>query len=202
MPPHTWAAQLLPPHTAWAAKPLAGQPLPLPATYYHPMPGMPAPAGVVTWKQCLADHQALDTVIWFGVLMTMSSQLNTLGLIPWLSSQARRKPPAGAAGEGSGRPALSSGCLLAPSGCLLPAQLTDRQPVRLRDAAPQPAAQVVKHVGGLGLGWRSSFVIILAAYFYSHHVFASSEQHLLARLLGGCLNLQIEPAQQVAAAAC
>ncbi|GAA0145669.1 hypothetical protein Leryth_013949 [Lithospermum erythrorhizon] len=41
--------------------------------------------GVLTWEDCLSEKSAWDTLAWFGVLVGMATQLNTLGVIPWLS---------------------------------------------------------------------------------------------------------------------
>lgn len=38
-------------------------------------------SGVLTWKECLDYNPAWDTLIWFAVLISMSSALGTLGLI-------------------------------------------------------------------------------------------------------------------------
>jgi anion transporter len=43
--------------------------------------------GVVSWKQCLSDNQAWDTLTWFAALIAMASYLNKFGFIGWLSSQ-------------------------------------------------------------------------------------------------------------------
>lgn len=41
--------------------------------------------GVLTWADIKADGGAWDTLVWFAVLVMMATQLNELGLIPWLS---------------------------------------------------------------------------------------------------------------------
>lgn len=43
--------------------------------------------GVVTWKECLAEGPAWDTLTWFAALIAMAACLNTFGLIPWFSKQ-------------------------------------------------------------------------------------------------------------------
>ncbi|XP_073281556.1 dicarboxylate transporter 2.1, chloroplastic-like [Primulina huaijiensis] len=43
-------------------------------------------SGVLNWDDCLSEKQAWDTLAWFGVLVGMAGQLNTLGVIPWMSS--------------------------------------------------------------------------------------------------------------------
>ena len=40
---------------------------------------------VVTWKECLSDNQAWDTLTWFAALIGMASYLNKLGFIKWFS---------------------------------------------------------------------------------------------------------------------
>lgn len=43
--------------------------------------------GVVTWKQCLSDNQAWDTLTWFAALIAMAAYLNKFGFISWFSDQ-------------------------------------------------------------------------------------------------------------------
>lgn len=38
-------------------------------------------SGVLTWKDCLGYSPAWDTLLWFSVLIGMSGQLNSLGVI-------------------------------------------------------------------------------------------------------------------------
>jgi len=42
---------------------------------------------VVTWKQCLNQNEAWDTLTWFAALIAMAAYLNKFGLIPWFSAQ-------------------------------------------------------------------------------------------------------------------
>ena len=44
-------------------------------------------SGVLTWKECLAEGPAWDTLTWFAALIAMAACLNTFGLIPWFSKQ-------------------------------------------------------------------------------------------------------------------
>ncbi|HEY8722050.1 anion permease [Pengzhenrongella sp.] len=44
-------------------------------------------SGVLTWEDVTMEKQAWDTLVWFAVLVMMATQLNELGLIPWLSHQ-------------------------------------------------------------------------------------------------------------------
>lgn len=44
-------------------------------------------SGVLTWEDVTKERQAWDTLVWFAVLVMMATQLNALGLIPWLSKQ-------------------------------------------------------------------------------------------------------------------
>jgi di/tricarboxylate transporter len=46
-------------------------------------------AGVVSWKQCLSDNQAWDTLTWFAALIAMAAYLNKFGFIAWFSDKAR-----------------------------------------------------------------------------------------------------------------
>nr|DAD42346.1 TPA_asm: hypothetical protein HUJ06_000576 [Nelumbo nucifera] len=41
--------------------------------------------GVVTWKECLAEAVAWDTLTWFAALIAMAGYLNKYGLITWFS---------------------------------------------------------------------------------------------------------------------
>ncbi|CAL5211545.1 unnamed protein product [Lathyrus oleraceus] len=41
--------------------------------------------GVVTWKECLAEGVAWDTLTWFAALIAMAGYLNKYGLISWFS---------------------------------------------------------------------------------------------------------------------
>ncbi|XP_075522096.1 dicarboxylate transporter 1, chloroplastic-like [Primulina tabacum] len=41
--------------------------------------------GVVTWKECLAESVAWDTLTWFAALIAMAGYLNEYGLISWFS---------------------------------------------------------------------------------------------------------------------
>ncbi|OVA19423.1 Sodium/sulfate symporter [Macleaya cordata] len=41
--------------------------------------------GVVTWKECLSEGVAWDTLTWFAALIAMAGYLNKYGLISWFS---------------------------------------------------------------------------------------------------------------------
>lgn len=41
--------------------------------------------GVVTWKECLGEGVAWDTLTWFAALIAMAGYLNKYGLISWFS---------------------------------------------------------------------------------------------------------------------
>lgn len=43
--------------------------------------------GVVSWKECLSNNAAWDTLAWFAALIAMASYLNKFGFIPWFSSK-------------------------------------------------------------------------------------------------------------------
>lgn len=43
--------------------------------------------GVVSWKQCLSDNQAWDTLTWFAALIAMAAYLNKYGFIAWFSDK-------------------------------------------------------------------------------------------------------------------
>lgn len=42
---------------------------------------------VLTWRDILKEEIAWDTLLWFSILITMAGNLNTLGLIGWLSDK-------------------------------------------------------------------------------------------------------------------
>ncbi|KAL1298431.1 hypothetical protein HN51_042802 [Arachis hypogaea] len=42
-------------------------------------------SGVVTWKECLGEGVAWDTLTWFAALIAMAAYLNKYGLIAWFS---------------------------------------------------------------------------------------------------------------------
>ncbi len=42
--------------------------------------------GAVQWKDVLADKAAWDTVVWFGVIISLASGLTSLGFIKWMSA--------------------------------------------------------------------------------------------------------------------
>lgn len=43
--------------------------------------------GVVSWKQCLSNNGAWDTLTWFAALIAMAAHLNKFGFIPWFSEK-------------------------------------------------------------------------------------------------------------------
>lgn len=43
-------------------------------------------SGVLTWEDVLKEKNAWDTLLWFGALIMMASQLNETGLISWFSA--------------------------------------------------------------------------------------------------------------------
>jgi len=43
--------------------------------------------GVISWKECLAEGPAWDTLTWFAALIAMADYLNKYGLIKWFSGQ-------------------------------------------------------------------------------------------------------------------
>lgn len=42
---------------------------------------------VLTWEDVKTETQAWDTLVWFAALVMMATFLNTLGLIPWVSTE-------------------------------------------------------------------------------------------------------------------
>lgn len=43
-------------------------------------------SGAVNWKNVLADKAAWDTVVWFGVIISLATGLTSLGFIKWMST--------------------------------------------------------------------------------------------------------------------
>ena len=43
--------------------------------------------GVTTWKECLSNNAAWDTLTWFAALIAMASYLNKYGFIKWFSGK-------------------------------------------------------------------------------------------------------------------
>jgi di/tricarboxylate transporter len=41
---------------------------------------------VTSWKECLNNNAAWDTLTWFAALIAMAAALNKYGFIPWLSN--------------------------------------------------------------------------------------------------------------------
>ena len=41
----------------------------------------------VTWKECLSNNAAWDTLTWFAALIGMASYLNKYGFIKWFSGK-------------------------------------------------------------------------------------------------------------------
>lgn len=41
----------------------------------------------MSWKQCLSDNQAWDTLTWFAALIAMAAYLNKYGFITWFSDK-------------------------------------------------------------------------------------------------------------------
>lgn len=46
--------------------------------------------GVLDWDDCLSEKAAWDTLTWFAVLIGMANQLNTLGIIKWISDNVAK----------------------------------------------------------------------------------------------------------------
>eukprot|EP00877_Chromochloris_zofingiensis_P014317 jgi/Chrzof1/9139/Cz03g37110.t1 len=42
--------------------------------------------GVISWKECLNNNAAWDTLTWFAALIAMAAYLNKFGFIPWFSN--------------------------------------------------------------------------------------------------------------------
>ena len=41
---------------------------------------------MISWKECLSNNAAWDTLTWFAALIAMASYLNKFGFIPWFST--------------------------------------------------------------------------------------------------------------------
>lgn len=46
--------------------------------------------GVLNWDDCLSEKSAWDTLTWFAVLIGMANQLNTLGIVKWISDNVAK----------------------------------------------------------------------------------------------------------------
>ena len=46
----------------------------------------------VTWKECLSNNAAWDTLTWFAALIGMASYLNKYGFIKWFSGKVCPPP--------------------------------------------------------------------------------------------------------------
>lgn len=44
-------------------------------------------SGVLTWEDIKKEHEAWDTLIWFSTLVMIATNLNTFGLIDWMSGK-------------------------------------------------------------------------------------------------------------------
>lgn len=94
-------------------------------------------SGVLTWRECLTYPAAWDTLFWFAVLVGMSGQLNSMGVISHFANQV--------------------------------------------------GAQLV----AANMGWPQVFVLLNAAYFVLHYMFASQTAHvgaLYSAFLAMCLS--------------
>ncbi|WP_129138939.1 DASS family sodium-coupled anion symporter [Modicisalibacter coralii] len=60
--------------------------------------------GVLNWKDVLAEKSAWDTLVWFGALVMMATQLNKLGVIDWFSGAIQQ----GIVSTGLGWPASTA----------------------------------------------------------------------------------------------
>ena len=93
-------------------------------------------SGVLTWRECLTYPAAWDTLFWFAILVGMSGQLNSLGVISHFANQV--------------------------------------------------GAQLV----AANMGWPQVFVLLNAAYFALHYLFASQTAHVGA-LYGAFLAMML-----------
>ena len=48
--------------------------------------------GITSWKECLSNNQAWDTLTWFAALIAMAAYLNKEGFIPWFSAKVCLHP--------------------------------------------------------------------------------------------------------------
>lgn len=60
--------------------------------------------GVLNWKDVLTEKSAWDTLVWFGALVMMATQLNKLGVIDWFSGAIQQ----GIVSTGLGWPASTA----------------------------------------------------------------------------------------------
>lgn len=156
---------------------------------------------MVSWKQCLSDNQAWDTLTWFAALIAMAAYLNKYGFISWFSDKVHQQllPCCAWLHEHGLQPEVRHifSCVLelcSPSP-LSGGELCSNWPAARSDClvichkrldAPL-CLKVVGIVGGLGLSWQATFGIILTLYFYSHYFFASGGWKQLAQ--GGTVSV-------------
>lgn len=62
--------------------------------------------GVVTWKECLGEAVAWDTLTWFAALIAMAGYLNKFGLISWFSETVVKVSKLHLDGQASGNALL------------------------------------------------------------------------------------------------
>jgi di/tricarboxylate transporter len=163
--------------------------------------------GVVTWKECLAEAVAWDTLTWFAALIAMAGYLNKYGLISWFSQTVVKVCVS---------LLLVSHCawlfpiiseclyLLYTSVALLHVDMHRRKKKDFKEQTSQQDEckrelvnfnialelsmdhgvlavnylHFLQFVGGLGLSWQLSFGILVLLYFYSHYFFASGAAHI------------------------
>ena len=132
--------------------------------------------GVVSWKECLNNNAAWDTLTWFAALIAMAAYLNKFGFIPWLSKSVVEVR------EELFFCVLFCVCFVLScvlSVCIFclttPIQPTHNPPKQKTNTTTKNNQKVVS---GLGLTWQPAFGIILAVYFYSHYFFASGAAHI------------------------
>lgn len=56
-------------------------------------------SGVLSWDDCLSEKSAWDTLAWFAVLIGMSAQLNSMGIVQWMADNVAKSL---ASGTGAG----------------------------------------------------------------------------------------------------
>jgi di/tricarboxylate transporter len=163
--------------------------------------------GVVTWKECLAEAVAWDTLTWFAALIAMAGYLNKYGLISWFSQTVVKVCVS---------LLLVSHCawlfpiiseclyLLYTSVALLHVDMHRRKKKDFKEQTSQQDEckrelvnfnialelsmdhgvlavnylHFLQFVGGLGLSWQLSFGILVLLYFDSHYFFASGAAHI------------------------
>ncbi|CAI5474078.1 unnamed protein product [Closterium sp. Yama58-4] len=126
--------------------------------------------GVVTWKECLGEGVAWDTLTWFAALIAMANYLNKYGLIAWFSKTVVNLVSSmGLAWQ----PAFGLVILYFYSHYFFASVTIISLPCSFPSLPPTHQL-----VSSMGLAWQPAFGLLVILYFYSHYFFASGAAHI------------------------